>query len=235
MKTSVHSQALLTKDRRKLTSRRTRIQKLSVMRKKVTLMLKRMSTEELIAAAVNIVSKMTGNSFFSAPSPALSAITSAATALQTAYDNAQGGGPAQTAVMHQKREALEILLTALGHYVEDRANDPANAVVGSVAVILSSGMGVKHICPSQKHVFEAMPGKTQGSVILVAAAVKRGTHEWQYAADLNNPGWVAVDSTIKATTVISGLVRFKTYYFRHRVLLKDGYTEWDAPVELLVI
>ena len=67
---------------------------------------------------------MTGNSFFPTPLPTLASITAAANALNAAHDLALGGGPAQTAVMHQKREALEILLTAEGHTVEDVANNP---------------------------------------------------------------------------------------------------------------
>jgi hypothetical protein len=206
------------------------------MKTKVNLMLAKMTTEQLISFALNIISKMTGNSNFATPNPSLSAITTAVGALQTAYDNAQGGGPAQTSLMHQKRIALELLLTTLGHYVEDCANNPANAATGTEAIILSSGLNMKHISPRQKQVFSANHGTTQGSVILVADSIVRGTHEWQYTNDLTNPSlWIAVTPTIKASVTITGLERFKTYYFHHRVLLADGYSEWENPVELTVI
>jgi len=234
MKTSSNRQVLLPTGCGKLTSRRAPQSKLRAMKTKVNLMITKMTTEQLIAFALNIVSKMTGNSNFATPNPALPAITTAATALQTAYDNAQGGGPAQTSVMHQKRTALELLLSTLGHYVEDRANDPANAA-GPEAIVLSSGLSIKHVSPRQKQVFSANHGKIQGSVILVAATITRGNHEWQYTNDINNPAWVAVTPTIKASVTITGLERFKTYYFRHRVLLADGYSEWEHAVELTVI
>jgi hypothetical protein len=228
MKTYTNRQALLPTGRGKLTSRRASQPNRQTMKSKVNLMIAKMTIEQLVAFALNIVSKMTANSNFATPSPALSAITTATNALQTAYDNAQGGGPAQTSLMHQKRTALELLLTALGHYVEDRANDPVNASTGPEAIILSSGMNIKHISLRQKQVFSVQHGESQGSVVLKAAKIIRGTHEWQYTNDINNPSaWVAVTPTIKANVTISGLERFKAYYFRHRIVSASGYSEWE--------
>jgi len=207
-----------------------------IMKAKSNLMLAKLSTEQLIVFALNIVSKMTDNSNFSSPNPALSAVTDASNALQVAYDNAKGGGPAQTSVMHQKRTALELLLTALGHYVEYQANDPANAAAGAEAIVLSSGLNIKKFNHRQKRVFSAIQGKEQCSVILVASRISRGTHEWQYTMDTANPSsWVSITPTIKASVTISGLERFKTYSFRHRVLLPDGYSEWDSSIEMTVL
>jgi hypothetical protein len=206
------------------------------MRLKTNLMLHSMSAPQLIAFAQHIVTKMTGNSFFATPSPLLTAVTTATNALQVAYDNAQGGGPLQTSLMHQKREALEILVTAEGHYVEDRANDPANAATGPEAIILGAGMNIKGVSLKQKRVFSATAGNTPGSAVLVAAHVNRGAHDWQYTLDPNQANsWIQVEQTIQATVTISGLESFKRYYFRHRLILKDGATAWENPVELLAL
>lgn len=217
------------------TLRASRVKK-NKMRLKTNLMLNSMSVPQLVAFAQHMVSKMTGNSFFATPSPLLPAVTTATTALQSAYDNAQGGGPAQTALMHQKREALEILLTAEGHYVEDRANDPANAATGAEAIILSAGINIKQTHSRQKNVFTASAGKTHGSAVLVAASAERGAHDWQYTLNPDQAdSWIQVDQTIKATVTISGLEKLKTYYFRHRLILTDGAKSWDGPIELLVL
>lgn len=206
------------------------------MKNKTNLHLDRMSVVQLIGYSLHVVTRMTGNTYFTTPSPALSAVTSAISALQTAYDNAQGAGPAQTAVMHQKRAALELLMTALGHYVEDRANDPANIIVGSETVILSAGMNVKSVNPRQKVVFSVVPGEFPGTVELTAPSVKRGTHEWQYSPDAGNPDtWISADPTTKAAVIIAGLTSFKRYYFRHRVVLKSGPSVWDAPINVVVL
>ena len=178
---------------------------------------------------------MTGNAFFPTPNPTLVKITLAATALQTAFDNAQGGGPAQTAVLHQKREAMETLLITEGHTVEDIANDPVNSVTGPDAIILSAGMDVKHFTPRQKKVFTAESGKLPGSVILTAEHVRIGTHEWQYSPDaFDSKAWKEVDPTSKATVTIQGLESAKRYFFRHRSVSKDGPSAWDGPIEFIV-
>lgn len=205
------------------------------MKAKVMLNLHFMSAVELIGYALHVVSKMTGNTYFTTPSPALSTVTSAINALQTAYDSAQGGGPAQTAMMHQKRAALELLLTALGHYVEDRANDPSNAATGAAAVILTAGINVKAITHRQKKFFSAEPD-LPGTAKLYAASIVRGTHDWQYSPDISNPdAWVSVLSTSRASTIVTGLTSLKHYYFRHRTVSKSGVSQWDAPVEILVL
>lgn len=203
--------------------------------KKVSLGLKEKSVTELIAFAFHIVNKMFGNVFFPAPSPALNKITNAAIALQTAFDKAQGAGPEQTAVMRQKREAMETLLTAEGHYVEDAANDPVNAVTGPDVIILGAGMEVKHITPRQKQVFTVEAGKLPGTVMLIAERIVRGIHEWQYSLNVSDPeGWKEVDPTTKATTTITGLESGKRYWFRHRSVSKEGPSGYDGPVDSIV-
>jgi len=236
MKTTANSQALTLREVVQSLSSRASRQKNNKMRLKTNLMLNSMSVPQLIAFAQHMVSRMTGNSFFATPSPLLTVITTAVNALQLAYDNAQGGGPAQTAIMHQKREALELLLTAEGHYVEDRANDPANAAAGAEAIILSAGINIRQTNPRQKSVFTASIGKIQGSAVLTAAHVDRGAHDWQYTLDPNQANsWIQVDQTIKATVTIVGLESLKHYYFRHRLILKDGASAWEGPVEMLVL
>jgi len=203
---------------------------------KVNLMLARLSTEQLIVTALSIVSKMKENNNFINPNPPLSSIINAVNELQTSYENALGGGPAQTEVMHQKRIALELQLTSLGHYVEDTVNNSGNTTIAKEGFILSAGMGVKHNGHRQKQVFSAIRGMAQGSVVLLAPHVIRAYHEWQYTTDLANPeSWIAVTPTIRANVTIIGLERLKIYHFRHRSLTAHGYSEWENPIELLVI
>lgn len=203
---------------------------------KVSLGLSGMSAPELIEFALHIVTKMTGNAFFPTPSPSLGNLYNAAIALQSAFDQAQGGGTQQTAVMHQKREALETMLTAEGHYAEDIANDPLNAAAGAEAIILSAGMIAKRFSPHQKRVFTVDRGELSGTVVLTAEHAKRGFHEWQYSLDASKPdGWVDAASTLKASISISGLESTKQYFFRHRLVLKEGPGAWDGPISIVVL
>lgn len=205
------------------------------MRIKVNLGLNGKSVLEVIAFAFHVVSRMFENAFFRTPNPELKSLTDGAMELQKAFDNAQGAGPAQTAVMYQKRTALEILLTAEGHYVEDVANEPVNSVTGPDVVILSAGMEVKRVTPRQKQVFTVELGKKPGTVILTAESVKRGTHEWQYSLNPSDAdGWIEVDPTTKSTTAIIGLESGKRYWFRHRSVSKEGTSAYDGPVDIIV-
>jgi len=205
------------------------------MKAKVKLGLSRMSVPEMVEYALHVVTRMTGNVFFPSPTPSLNSLYNAAIALQNAFDLAQGAGPAQTAVMHQKREALETALTTEGHYVEDVANDPVNSVTGPEAIILSAGMEVKDVTPRQKRVFTVTVGKLSGTVELVAERAVRGSHEWQYTLDLSDPNsWIDAESTTQASVTVSGLESGKRYWFRHRAILSDGPTDYDGPIDIIV-
>jgi len=205
------------------------------MKTKLKLGLSAMSVTELTGFATHAVTKITGNVYFTAPNPALIKISNATMLLQKACDQAKGAGPAQTEAMNKSREALETLLTTLGHYVEDIANDTVNVTTGAAAIILSAGMDVKIVSPRQKQVFTVSQGVISGSVDLTGASLNRSAHEWQHNNDVANAsGWVSDPTTIQASTTISGLEVAKRYYFRHRIVTIDGATDWDDPVSILV-
>jgi hypothetical protein len=206
------------------------------MKKKVKMGLDAMTVPQLMSYGTHVVTKMTGNTFFSTPNPALVKVTNAVTALQSSFNNAQGAGPGQTATMNQNKELLKTLLSALGHYVEDVANDPVNSITGAEAIILSAGMEVKNFSPPQKHIFSVSSGTLPGTVDLVGESIRRGTHEWQYTPDPNNANsWINAEPTVQSTTTISGLEIAKRYYFRHRLITIDGPTDWAEPMSIIVV
>lgn len=110
----------------------------SIMKKvKVSLGLKRFSANDKVELARAIVTAMTDNSNFATPVPALSVVTTAATALDVALQNAQDRGKTKIALAHAAEGNLDNLLSQLALYVESASNnDPAK--------ILSSGMRVKN-------------------------------------------------------------------------------------------
>lgn len=203
-------------------------------RVKVSLEIARKRVLELISFGFHVVSEMTGNSFFSTPHPTLGVIASATTQLQTAHDNALGGGPEESSVMRQKREMLETYLTELGHYVEDVANDPANILTGAETIIISAGMSVKQFTPRQKQEFDVLAGELPGTADLTAARTKRGSHEWGYTQNLSDNSWTDAGTTVQASITISGLESTKRYWFHHRAVLANGPTAWDGPADLVV-
>lgn len=206
------------------------------MKTKVKLGLAKMSVPQLTGYANHVVSEVKDNLYFPAPSPDLSRIKTAITKLEDAYKDALGAGPPQTAVMNQCREALELLLSALGNYVEGVANDPVNVEAGANTVILSAGMDVKSISRHQKRTFSVSYGNIPGTMELSAASVTRGSHEWRYTTDVTSvSGWINVDATVQASTIIEGLEIGKKHYFSHRAITPDGPTDWDDPESLTVV
>jgi hypothetical protein len=129
---------------------------------------------------------------------------------------------------------VEDLLTQLGQYVEGVANESANQGNGN-AVILSSGISVKRMSIRTPRVFAVRNTEFPGVVLLTAASAKRGSHEWQYTATpADESSWTSVPDTLKAHTFITGLGIGQQVYFRHRALLKDGFTPWDNTISIVV-
>ncbi len=208
------------------------------IRFKVALDLAKKSVASLITFATNVVNKCSGNAFLPVPIVPLASITTAINELVTAAAAAIDGGKLQVTIQQVKRIALENLLTATGQYVEFVANDPANAVPleQPVEIIESAGMKVKRVHIPSPRVFGAKAGELPGTVKLVAARAKNGTHEWEYSLNPLDPdSWTGTAPTTKASTTINGLNSVVTYYFRHRAVLKTGLTAWDEPVSAVIL
>ena len=94
-----------------------------------------LSVTEQIERARLIVTKMTGNSNFTTPNPSLATVSTAATALETAYNNSRGGDKTQMAIMRLRRKELLALMVQLGAYVQETS-------AGDEEVILSSGFDI---------------------------------------------------------------------------------------------
>jgi hypothetical protein len=142
-----------------------------------------------------------------------------------------GAAAARDAAREQVRECL--------FHTRDQVQGVAETLVGTVdllavrALVATAAMSLRTVSPRQKQVFSAQPGHVSGSADLTApASRKRDTHDWQHSA--NQQDWTSVDSTLAARTTITGLAVNTPHYFRHRLLTKDGYTEWCAPILLMV-
>ena len=79
-----------------------------------------------------VITGLTGNAAFPAPTVDLKAVQAAADDLNAALAAQAHGGTAATAEKNNKQEALIVLLRKLKHYVEDNCGN-------DLAVLLSSG------------------------------------------------------------------------------------------------
>jgi hypothetical protein len=179
---------------------------------------------------------------------------------RTVYDNLKGntrfpGGDAVLAVLDtklkaldeslskgtpaEKRAALEGVKEALGH-VRDFVQATAETIVGTVdllaiqALVESSGMALRKVGGPPKAVFAAKYGPVPGSVDLTAPASRaRDPHDWELSTDQVN--WKALPSTRQAKTRVTGLPIGVPHHFRHRLLTKNGTTEWSDPTVVITV
>jgi hypothetical protein len=93
---------------------------------------KTQSAEQLVTTAGAVITGLTNNPTFPAPTVDLKAAQAAADDLNAALAAQAHGGVAATAEKNNKQEALIIVLRKLKHYVEDSCGN-------DLAVLLSSG------------------------------------------------------------------------------------------------
>ena len=206
------------------------------MKAKVSLGLAKMPIPLKIEKARHIVTAITGNVSFPTPFPTLASITTAINALETAYNAAQGAGPAQTATMHDKEVIVNNLLSQLANYVEMTAN-------GVEAVILSSGMGVKRPATHRPFTFTVRNGEHEGEVILQSEVTRNASYLWEISTDPlpteppaapNASSWKPAGSSKQATFHINGLVARTKYWFRVATITSAGQGLWSDPVTIIV-
>jgi hypothetical protein len=202
----------------------------SVQRSLVTLNLPR-RIPALITYVQAVLVAMTNNPNFTTPLPALSVISAALTALQTAESQALSRIKGAVVVRNDKKAALVSLLQQLRSYIQTTADaDPEN----SAAIIKSSGLPVKKVPVHKPRVFDVKPGTTSGSVEMVAAsAARRASYLWGYSVD-GGKTWTEVGPTLQAKVTVTSLPVGTTVQFRYRGVTKTGAADWSQPISFLV-
>lgn len=190
--------------------------------KKVKLNLGRKTILQKIELARHVVISMTGNANFLTPNPKLIDVTAAANIAEVAFNNALGGGVAQTAIMHEKERVLELLLVALANYVDSIA-------MGVDTVILSSGFEaskdpVPSGFPAQVSGLEAEPTKNSGEVRL---RWKRVAHVRAYLVfssqtPVDESSFKQMTVTTATRFLASGLESLKDFWFRVQAVGSGG-------------
>ena len=136
--------------------------------------------------------------------------------------------------VQQRNAAMALVLTDFGSlraYVQSVADaDPANAI----AIAHSAGMDVRKTPVRVKNDLNAKPGKLSGTLAVSArVAGVKASHDWQYSTD-GGKTWIAHPSSLKASTIISGLTPQTIVMVRHQAITKAGPQNWGAPVSAVV-
>ena len=186
---------------------------------------------DLITYATRIVSMMTGNPLFPAPTPPLPTVTVAIDDLQIAETAALARTKGAATTRNEKRAALVIMLRQLRGYVQSIADaTPENGP----SILQSAGLAVRKTPAKAVQAFAAKQGAVSGSARVTAVvAARRASYEWEYSLD-GGKTWVATAGTLKASTTITGLPVGTAAQFRYRAITKAGLGDWSQAVVLVV-
>lgn len=185
-----------------------------------------MSVPVKFEKARQIVAAMTANpTIFETPTPNLASVSDAADALESAYNDAKGGGnKSKTALMYNKEKDLDDLLTRLGHYVEDISLGDAQIILLADMDVKNPGGPVSNLDPPVN--LEAGAGDASGEISLIWKPVD---HALNYMVQISsgNNAWTQLDIVTKARYVASGLTPGVHYSFRVAALGTPGVGPWS--------
>ena len=181
----------------------------------VKLALSRKNVPAKIQLGREVALSMTGNPNFAAPNPPLVDLTAATDALETAYNNFQsaGGGTALSAIVREKEDEFDVVITNMGRYVDITAN-------GSETIIRSAGMDVKKErepaqVPAAATDLNGSPGALPQTVDLKWKRPKFGLVALIYMSDAPPAAavWNLVGETTKSSFTVTGLTSLREYLF----------------------
>jgi len=184
----------------------------------------------LLLFGKNLILVLTNNSSFPKIGPLLAQLTKAVADFEAAQAAVHTRALGAIAARNRARAALTVVLRQVRTHIQQVAEthpDDAESIAQSLGLSLSK--------PARrtKPPLTVKPGKLSGSVELVARAPGgRASHEWQWSTD--GKSWTAAPSTLRARTVIAGLTPATLVYFRHRVITKDGPSEWGQVVSAII-
>jgi hypothetical protein len=152
-----------------------------------------------------------------------------ATALQTAEKGSPADKAALEAAANKVRQTLELLGKVVQSVVCAGPVEDAPALISSV-LMYESNVGRR----SSKPELAAKDGATSGTVQLIALAVaSAAAYFWEYSLDQET--WTATTPTAQARITIAGLRSGQVYYFRFRVLKREGFlSDHTSLVSFLV-
>jgi hypothetical protein len=195
--------------------------------------LKSQSAEQLVAMAGAIVTGLTDNPAFPAPTVDLKTVQAAAEELNMALAAQVHGGTAATAEKKNKQEALIPLLRKLKHYVEDNCGDDP-------AVLLSSGfqaaVTTRNRSPLANPSIVAVDfGNSTELAVKVSPIARAKCYEVRTAAmgagNVPGPWQNGGLFTAARSMKVSGLVPGTTYFVQVRAVGgSTGYSDWSNPV-----
>jgi hypothetical protein len=191
----------------------------------------RNNDKDLLTAASRILTAMTGNPAYAAPSPTLAALTAARDALLAVVNNADDSSLAR-ATRRQLRPPLALLLRQLAQYVQPISQ-------GDPVVLMSSGFPLQRT-PQPAGVLPAPAnlrlsrGKLTGQLRARCNVVARAaSYQWRIASAQAPTAWLPADPSSSAHATLSGLTAGTSYVVQVRAIGSQGPGDWsDAATQI---
>jgi len=190
---------------------------------------------ELSIKSGHIVERMTDNTHFATPDPALANITAANNAFIVAIAKVQNGSKEDTVIKNNCRNVLETLLKSEGDYVQRVSN-------GDEAIILSAGFDVNKKPGTVGQLAKptnlvVKPGENRGTAWVSCDVVDNASfYEFLYteAPVTADSVWIQKTST-KRKLLIEGLTSGKQYTFRVAGGGSDPSRVWSDDLSSYVL
>jgi hypothetical protein len=176
-----------------------------------------------------ILTMMTGNPSFPAPTPPLSEVSADLEALAASEELARRGGKGMVKQRDVALRKAHSKMTMLKAYVQCVANaEPEKAE----AIVLSAGMNVGKPRTWTKPPIKAKHGDAPGRVVLDAKALPKPVYyRWQMSTD--QATWTDLRESFKTKMTVEGLMPATVYSFRLRAVTRNGPSEWSPPVTIV--
>jgi hypothetical protein len=200
---------------------------------RVSLSFARKIDTDLIAFTRNVITLMTDNAQYPAPSPTLKVLGTAVTALETAVHDALDGGKIAIATRNAARAEMLSLLRQEAAYVTGNCN-------ADLVLLLSSGFApVKApspvgVLPAPENLRLSLTGISGELRLQFGRVPNAANYSVQTAQDPDGP-WVDQDLSTSTRVTIRGLTPGKVYWVRAQANGSAGPSGWGGPACAMVV
>jgi hypothetical protein len=187
----------------------------------------------LIAFTRNVVTLMTNNTQYPAPTPTLAVITDSVDGFETKVHDALNGGRIIIATRNAARFELLSLLRQLAAYVQGNCGGDLLALLGSgfEAVRAPSPVGV---LPAPQNVRLSLTGMS-GEMLVRFDSIKNAVnYSVEVAKSLEGP-WDPQDPSTSARVTVEGLTPGQTYWVQVCANGSAGSGASSSPVSAMVV
>jgi hypothetical protein len=172
---------------------------------------------------------------FVTPDPPTATVTSDTDDLEAAQALAQTRVAGAAAARNEKYDIVLNDLRDLQAYVQKLADD-AGDEAAAIAIIQASGFDLKNRGVRVKPDLYVKQGQASGQVHMIAKAAPKAEgrvmYEWQKSKD--GVLWQPIYITMGSRGVVNGLDPDSKWFFRVRIISKDGSKAWSSVVSIIV-